>query len=125
MLPKSCVAVILLAVAVVGARAQAQKGPNGGVVVVSSGHPIEFVLRGQEILFYVRDDDGSPLPTKTMQGRATVQDSGKTTTIPLKASEPNLMTGTLSGPLGSKARVVFSGTFREDGHTHTRLPLAT
>ena len=37
------------------------------------GHPIEFVLKGQEFLFYVIDDDGSPLPTKDMQGRATVQ----------------------------------------------------
>ena len=87
-------------------------------MVTSSGHPIEFVLKGQELFFYLSDDDGSPLQTKNMQGRATVQDGGKTVTLPLQPSAPNIMTGKLQVPLGSKARVVFSATFRENSHTH-------
>ena len=49
------------------AAAQAKKGKNGGPVVTSQGHPIEFVRKGMEIVFYVSDDDGSPLSTKEMR----------------------------------------------------------
>src|SRR5262245_22484875 len=99
------------------AEAQAKKGANGGTVVTSQGHPIEFVLKGQELVFYVGDDDGSPLPTKDMRGRATVQDGGKTTTVPLEPAAPNMMVGKLQTPLGSKARVVFSANLH--GHSLT------
>jgi hypothetical protein len=99
------------------AQAQPKKGPNGGMVVTSQGHPIEFVLKGQELIFYVSDDDGSPLPTKDMRGRATVQDGGKTTTVPLEPGAPNTMIGKLQAPLGAKARVVFSANLH--GHSLT------
>src|SRR5215218_4289641 len=75
-------------------QAQSKKGPNGGMVVSSQGHPIEFVLKdGQELIFYLGDDDGSPLPTKGVRGRATVQQGGKTITVNLSAAGPNLLTG--------------------------------
>ncbi len=77
------------------AAAQATKGSNGGPVVKSEGHPIEFVRNGLDIIFYVGDDDGSPLPTKDIKGRATVQDGGKTVTVPLSPASPNLMRGKL------------------------------
>jgi hypothetical protein len=99
------------------AEAQSKKGANGGMVVTSQGHPIEFVLKGQELVFYVSDDDGSPLSTKDMRGRATVQDGGKTTTVALEPAVPNMMVGKLKGPLGSKARVVFSANAH--GHSLT------
>jgi hypothetical protein len=100
------------------AHAQPKKGANGGTVVTSQGHPIEFVVKGHEIIFYLGDDDGSPLPTKDMRnGRATVQDGGKTTTMPLQPTTPNLMVGKLQTPLGSKARVVFSASLH--GHALT------
>ena len=61
------------------AHAQApKKGANGGMVVVAEGHPIEFVTKDQDIVFYILDDDGTALSSKTMQGRAVVQDGGKT-----------------------------------------------
>jgi hypothetical protein len=102
------------------AYAQApKKGANGGMVVVSSGHPIEFVTKEQDITFYFLDDDGTPLSTKSMQGRAVVQDGGKTTTVPLSSSEPNKLVGKLAAPLGAKARVALSATFVEGGHKHT------
>ena len=100
------------------AHAQQKKGANGGMVVTSQGHPIEFVAKGQDLVFYINDDDGSPLSTKAMRGRATVQDGGgKTTTVPLEPAAPNMMVGKLQAPLGSKARVVFSANLH--GHALT------
>jgi hypothetical protein len=99
------------------AYAQQKKGANGGMVVTSQGHPIEFVAKGQDLVFYINDDDGSPLSTKAMRGRATVQDGGKTTTVPLEPAAPNMMVGKLQAPLGSKARVVFSANLH--GHSLT------
>jgi hypothetical protein len=111
---------VLVVVAGLGiAQAQTKKGANGGQMAESQGHPIEFVSKEQEIVFYLSDDDGSPLQTKAMHGRATVQDGGKTTTVALQPAAPNMLVGKLQTPLGSKARVVFSATLKEGGHTHT------
>lgn len=93
------------------------KGSNGGPVVKSQGHPIEFVRKGLDIVFYVGDDDGSPLSTKDMRGRATIQDGGKTVTVPLSPASPNMMTGKLQAELTSKAVVVFSASLH--GHSLT------
>ena len=102
------------------AHAQApKKGANGGMVVVAEGHPIEFVTKDQDIVFYILDDDGTALSTKTMQGRAVVQDGGKTVTVPLSPSEPNKLVGKLAAPLGAKARVALSATLLAGGHKHT------
>jgi len=103
--------VVLLAAAIAhGAAAQApKKGANGGDVVVIEGHPIEFVSKGQQIVFYILEDDGqTPTSTKGTTGRAVVQDGGKTAAIALSPEEPNKLVGQLAMPLGSKARVVFS-----------------
>jgi hypothetical protein len=99
------------------AQTPLKKGPNGGMVVTSQEHPIEFVLKGQELIFYVRDHDGSSLSTKDVRGRVTVQEGGKTTTVPLEPAAPNMMVGKLQAPLGSKARVVFSANLH--GHALT------
>jgi len=100
-----------------GAAAQgAKKGDNGGEVVVMEGHPIEFVAKGQQITFYVLEDDGkSPTLTQGFSGRAVIQDGGKTVSVALSPAEPNKFVGQLSMPLGSKARVVFSA--KVPGHT--------
>ena len=120
MLKRSLLALLVVVSATAGlAQAPSKKGANGGMLATSHGHPIEFVQKGQELIFYVVDDDGSPLPTKDMQGRATVQDSGKTTTVPLQPGAPNMMVGKVASPLGPKARVVFSASFRVKAHTHT------
>jgi hypothetical protein len=90
------------------------KGPNGGMVVRADDHPVEFVFTDQEIVFYVGDHDGKPMPTKGLKARAVVQVGGKTMTINLSPAEPNRFVGKLAAPLGPKARVVFSSVF--DGH---------
>ena len=101
---------MLIAATALGSMAQAQsKGPNGGDVVVMEGHPIEFVSKDKEIIFYILDEDGTtPVQTAGLQGRAVVQDAGKTTTVSLAPAEPNKFVGQLQAPLGAKARVVFS-----------------
>ena len=98
---------------VAGAGAE-PKGPNGGMVVKAEDHPIEFVFNDQEIVFYVGDHDGKPMPTKGLKARAVVQVGGKTTTITLSPAEPDRLVGKLAAPLGAKARVVFSSVV--DGH---------
>ena len=78
-------------------------------------HPIEFVVRDQEIVFYVGDHDGKPMPTKGLKARAVVQDRRQDhRPIALSPAAPNLFVGKLAAPLGAKARVVFSSVF--DGH---------
>ena len=108
--------VLLFAVIAWSATAQTEKkGEHGGDVVVMEGHPIEFVSKDQEIVFYILEDDGkSPTPTKGFSGRAVIQDSGKTIAVNLSPAEPNMFVGQLPTPLGSKARVVFSG--KVEGH---------
>src|SRR5215212_6675379 len=108
--------VLILAVAAVAANAQqAKKGSNGGDVIVMENHPIEFVSKGQEVIFYIQDEDGqSPVSTAGLTGRAVIQDGGKTTIVNLSPAEPNKFVGQLQAPLGSKARVVF--TAKVAGH---------
>jgi hypothetical protein len=108
---------IALPLACIAFAAAAQtKGDHGGDVVVMEGHPIEFVSRGQEIAFYILEDDGkSPTPTKGFTARAVVQDSGKTSAVNLSPTEPNMFVGHLPMPLGAKARVVLSAKI--PGHT--------
>ena len=110
---------LLIAITATASLAQAQpkKGPNGGTVVTSQEHPIEFVLKGEELIFYISDHDGSSLSTKEIRGRATIQDGGKTTTVPLEPAAPNMMVGKLQAPPGAKARVVFSANLH--GHSLT------
>jgi hypothetical protein len=112
---RASVALIFAVVAWSTAAQTQTKGDHGGDVVVMEGHPIEFVTKDQEITFYILEDDGkSPTPTKGFSGRAVIQDSGKTVAVNLLPAEPNMFVGQLAMPLGSKARVVFSG--KVEGH---------
>ncbi|MEY9182761.1 hypothetical protein ABIG06_004345 [Bradyrhizobium sp. USDA 326] len=109
---------MMAAIAAMPDLAAAQtRGSSGGPVVKSQGHPIEFVSKGTDIVFYVGDDDGSPLSTRDMRGRATIQDAGKTVTVPLAPASPNMMAGKLQTELSPKAIVVFSASLH--GHSLT------
>jgi hypothetical protein len=108
-----------LATAPLAARAQGSgqapaRGPNGGRVVVSDGHPVEFVASGPELTFFLQDDDGSPLRTRGVSGRAVVQQGGQTATVQLAPAEPNRLVGRLEAPVAPGARVVFSAALH--GH---------
>ena len=102
-------ALLMVAIGSAATAEPAAKGANGGDVVVMENHPIEFVSKGQEITFYILDEDGrTPVMTTGLTGRAVVQDGGKTTAVNLSAAEPNRFVGQLQMPLGPRARVVFS-----------------
>jgi hypothetical protein len=45
--------------------------------------------------------------------------AGLATTVPLQPAAPNMMAGKVETPLGPKARIVFSASFRVKAHTHT------
>jgi hypothetical protein len=108
------IAAVGLTLTIANANAQT-KGPNGGMVVKVEDHPVEFVFTDQQIVFYVGDHDGKPMPTKGMKARAVVQAGGKTSTVALSPAAPNRFVGKLAAPLGPKARVVFSSFI--DGHS--------
>jgi hypothetical protein len=109
--------IVALTASVGPATAQTKKGNNGGPVVTSQGHAIEFIHKGGEMIFYIGDHDGSALPTKDMTGRATVQQDGKTVTAQLKPVNPNMMVGKAETELAPQARVVFSSNVH--GHSLT------
>jgi hypothetical protein len=92
------------------------KGPNGGAVVDSSGHHVEMVAKGMDLVLFLIEADHKPLASAgAKNARAIVQDGGKTATVPLSPAEPNKLVRTLPSPLGSGARVVVSATMA-DGH---------
>jgi hypothetical protein len=115
MMTRVFAAAVLGLVLIGNVAAQEKKGPNGGMVVIADDHPIEFVHRGLEIMFYLNDHDGKPMSSKGLNARATVQDAGKTAVINLSPAEPNLLVGKLAAALSSNARVVFSSRF--EGHS--------
>jgi hypothetical protein len=90
MLKRLSVALLLAVIASGAAAEPAKKGANGGDVVVMEKHPIEFVSKGQEVTFYILDEDGqTPVMTAGLTGRAVIQDGGKTTAVNLSPAEPN------------------------------------
>ena len=92
------------------------KGPNGGPVVDSSGHHVEMVAKGKDLVLYLTEEADKPLASAgAKNARAIVQDGGKTATVQLAPAEPNKLVGTLPQPLGKGARVVVSATMA-DGH---------
>ena|SRR5829696_432634 len=108
---------LVIAAAPLGAMAhESAKGPNGGPVADSSGHHVELVANGTELVLFLTGEADKPIASAgTKNARAIVQDAGKTATVPLLPAEPNRLVGTLSGPLGKGARVVVSATMA-DGH---------
>lgn len=92
------------------------KGPNGGPLVDSSGHHVEMVAKGADLVLFLTGNGEEPISSVGVKNaRATVQDGGKITTVPLQPAEPNKLVGALAAPLGKGARVVVSATMA-DGH---------
>jgi hypothetical protein len=91
-------------------------GPNGGPVVDSSGHHVEMVAKGAELVLFLTGEGEKPLASAgAIKARAIVQDQGQTATVALHPAEPNKLVGALLQPLGNGARVVVSATMA-DGH---------
>ena len=109
-------ALALAAAPLAAAAHEIAKGPNGGPVVDSSGHHLELVTSGTELVLYLTGEADKPIASAGTKGaRAVVQDGGKTIAVPLQPAEPNKLVGTLAAPLAKGARVVVSATMA-DGH---------
>jgi hypothetical protein len=98
------------------AQAPAQQGaarrrPNGGLVAVADGHPLELLVSGTDATLFLNGEDGRP-------SRLTIQAGGQTSTVTLRPAEPNRLVGTLPAPLAAGARVAFTGAM-SDGHRVT------
>jgi hypothetical protein len=110
------VALALAASPLAVAAHETAKGPNGGPVADASGHHVEMVAKGTELVLFLTGDADKPIASAGTKGaRAVVQDGGKTATVPLQPADPNRLVGALPGPLGKGARVVVSATMA-DGH---------
>jgi hypothetical protein len=108
-------AFIVGALALCAFPALAQKdGPNGGMVGGAGGHQTELVVSSSELTVYLLDG-GKVHDTKGSSFRAVVQQSGKTTTIPLIDQEGKRIVGKLDAPLEKGAIVVVTG---KDHHGH-------
>lgn len=85
------------------------KGPNGGRVMDAAGYHIEMVASGTELTLFLTEFDAKPLASDSLRNaRAIVQDSGKTTSVPLQSAAPNKLVGILPQAPGPGARVVVS-----------------
>ncbi len=92
-----------------------EKGPHGGAIVDVKGHHVEFISKDSEIIIYLTDDKDAPISSKGAEGKAVIQDAGKSRTVGLTPAEPNLLTGKTDGPLNAGAKIVVSGKLA-DGH---------
>ena len=108
---------LALAASPTGAMAhESAKGANGGLIVDASGHHVEMVAKGTELVLFLTGEADKPIASAgAKNARAVVQDGGKTATVPLQPAEPNKLVGTLAAPLAKGARVVVSATMA-DGH---------
>ena len=109
---------LMLAVApLAGASAhETAKGTNGGAVVDVAGHHVEFVPSATELTFYLSGAKDDAIASSGAKMKAITQVGGKTTQVELTPVEPNKLTGKLTAPLVSGAKVVMSGTL-SDGHS--------
>ena len=108
---------LALAATPLGASAhELAKGPNGGPLVEASGHHVEMVATGTDLVLFLTGEADTPHASGgAKNARAVVQDGGKTANVQLQPAEPNKLIGSLPAPLGKGARVVVSATLG-DGH---------
>lgn len=102
-------ALTLVAAGFAGSALAQAPGPNGGQTVIADGHPIELVISGTQLTFFVTDDDGKPMNTAGLKAKAFIQAGGKTTTVTLVPEASNKLIGALAAPLDKGAKVVLSG----------------
>lgn len=89
--------------------ALAQKiGPNGGMLAGKGDHEIELVVTATELTVYITEH-GKAHTTKGVSLRAIIQQSGKSTTVPLADVDNKKLAGKLDAPLSAGAIVVVSG----------------
>ena len=90
-------------------------GLNGGLVMESRGHHVEFVAKDAKLVFYVTGETDKPESTNGAVGRVVYLDGGKSKTIDLVSEVPNILTAKLGTPLKTGTKLVVSAKLA-DGH---------
>ena len=108
---------LLLAFALAGAPSLAHAhgkeghqaaGPNGGQLVTANGHHVEFVVKDENLIFYVTDEANKPETTKDAVASVTLQSKGKPAIVPLSPAEPNQLTAKLEPAVAAGVKLVIS-----------------
>jgi hypothetical protein len=92
-----------------------EQGPNGGQIVETKGHHVEFTTKDDAITLYLTDENDQPLTSKGATGRVIIQSNGAVVTVDLAPAEPNLLTAKANAPLSTGTKVVVSAKLA-DGH---------
>jgi hypothetical protein len=111
---KIAAAVLLMAASTASAHDEA-KGANGGQVVDSKGHHLEFTAKDGAISIYLTDEKDHPIDSKGATGRVIIQDGATNTPVDLMPAEPNLLTAKTAAALTPGAKLVVSAKL-SDGH---------
>ena len=102
---------LLLAPAATFAHGTPPVAAHGGVIAESSGdHWVELVVRGDQVVAWVMDQDQKPVASAQLGGKATVLAGGKREEVALAPGEGNSLTGKLAAPVSGKVTAVLQLT---------------
>ena len=112
MLKYFMLAVALVAIPAAGfAHGPAPAAAHGGLVAESSAEQwVELVIKGDEIVVYVSDENNKPIVGAAISGKAMILSGGKNETAALAPSAANSLTGKLAAPVAGKATIVVTLT---------------
>ena len=81
------------------------KGPNGGPVVDSSGHHVEMVAKGKDLVLYLTEESDKPLASAgAKNARSIIQDGGR-----------RVLSGLAPPPLADEGSIGYRAASHEGG----------
>ena len=83
---------------------------GGTIAETSTHHWVELVMSGDQLAAYVVDDNGKPVPSAQLGGKATVLVGGKRQEVNLRPTEGNRIAGKLAAPVQGRATTVLQLT---------------
>ncbi len=102
---------LLLSPALASAHGAPPPAAHGGVVAESSGDQwVELVIHGDQVAAYVMDQDGKPVLSAQLGGKATVLAAGKREEVALTPGEGNSLTGKLAAAASGKVTAIIQLT---------------
>lgn len=99
----------------------AASGPNGGTMVQLDDKHLELTTTNEALVVYVTDTKHDPIATVGATGRAIVQADGKTTTVALAPTAPNILTGKPEAPLAKGTRIVVTAIMPSGANMQARF----
>lgn len=109
--PTTLAALLLAATPAAFAHGPTPTASHGGAIAESSSHHwVELVMSGDRLAAYVVNDDGKPVPSAQLGGKATVLAGGKREEVQLAPAEGNSIAGKLAAPVQGRATTVLQLT---------------